>query len=108
MNDVNKMTKALKALANEKRLKIIDLLACGKMCCYDFTEELDLSQPNVSHHLKVLKDVGLLKIEKRGKWVDYELNTKKLNKLITDLDGLVNKKHHRCEFSRNNCTNKCD
>lgn len=48
------MSKTLKALADPKRLKIIDLLSCGSLCACDILDHFDFTQPTLSHHMKVL------------------------------------------------------
>jgi DNA-binding transcriptional ArsR family regulator len=65
----------LKALADAHRLRIIATLARsdGDVCVCDLNDELDLSQPTVSHHLKLLKDAGLVTCARRGTWVYYRL-----------------------------------
>ena len=64
----------LKALADPARLRIVSLLAAaeeGEVCVCDLTEPLGLSQPTVSHHLKVLHEAGLVTRRKRSTWVYY-------------------------------------
>jgi ArsR family transcriptional regulator, arsenate/arsenite/antimonite-responsive transcriptional repressor len=64
----------LKALADPVRLRLMSLIASqvnGEACVCDLTGAFDLSQPTISHHLKVLHDIGLLDREKRGVWVYY-------------------------------------
>ncbi|MBU4336084.1 MAG: metalloregulator ArsR/SmtB family transcription factor [Actinobacteria bacterium] len=66
----------LKALADPARLRLISLLAAsptGDVCVCDLTEPLDLTQPIVSHHLKVLHDAGLVTREKRSTWAYYSV-----------------------------------
>jgi len=66
----------LKALADPARLRLISLLAAstgGEECVCDLTEPLGLSQPTVSHHLRVLREAGLVDCEKRGTWVYYRV-----------------------------------
>jgi ArsR family transcriptional regulator len=66
-----------KALADPVRLRLLSLVAShadGEACVCDLNDAFDLSQPTISHHLKVLHDVGLLDREKRGVWVYYRLN----------------------------------
>ena len=66
----------LKALADPARLRLLSMVAShegGEACVCDLTEPLGLSQPTVSHHLKVLVDAGLLAREKRGVWAYYAL-----------------------------------
>lgn len=61
------------ALADETRLKVVKLLSEKEMCVEDLTEALTLAQATVSHHLRVLKDAGLVQAEKRGRNVYYSL-----------------------------------
>jgi ArsR family transcriptional regulator len=64
----------LKAIADPVRLRLMSLVLShegGEACVCDLNDAFDLSQPTVSHHLKVLHDVGLLDREKRGVWVYY-------------------------------------
>lgn len=65
-----------KALADPNRLRLLSIVkteASGESCVCDLTEPLDLGQPTVSHHLKILVDAGLLHREKRGIWAYYSL-----------------------------------
>jgi ArsR family transcriptional regulator, arsenate/arsenite/antimonite-responsive transcriptional repressor len=74
----------LKALADPVRLRLMSLIAShqgGEACVCDLTGEFDLSQPTISHHLKVLHDSGLLQREKRGVWVYYRARTEALSSL---------------------------
>ena len=63
-----------KALADETRQKIMALCCCEMVSVNEIVEKLDVSQPTVSHHLKVLKDAGLVSSERQGKQVFYTLN----------------------------------
>jgi ArsR family transcriptional regulator len=66
----------LKALADPVRLRLMSLVAShagGEACVCDLNDAFDLSQPTISHHLKVLHDAGLLDREKRGVWVYYRV-----------------------------------
>jgi ArsR family transcriptional regulator, arsenate/arsenite/antimonite-responsive transcriptional repressor len=66
----------LKALAEPTRLRLLSLIAGQpdrEACICDLTAPVGLSQPTVSHHMKVLVDAGLLKREQRGKWAYYRL-----------------------------------
>ena len=74
----------LKALADPVRLRLMSLVAShpgGEACVCDLNEAFDLSQPTISHHLKVLHDAGLLDREKRGVWVYYRARTQALASL---------------------------
>ena len=74
----------LKALAEPVRLRLMSLVASqqgGEACVCDLTGAFDLSQPTISHHLKVLHEAGLLDREKRGVWVYYRARTQALASL---------------------------
>jgi DNA-binding transcriptional ArsR family regulator len=63
----------LRVLADEVRLRILGLLADRELCVCEMVGVLKLSQPLVSHHLRVLRDAGLLSSRRRGKWIYYTL-----------------------------------
>lgn len=70
------LARTLKALADPARLRLLSLIAAHddrEACVCDLTEPLGLSQPTVSHHLKVLTDAGFLTRDKRGAWAYYAL-----------------------------------
>ncbi len=74
----------LKALADPVRLRLMSLVAShegGEACVCDLTGAFDLSQPTISHHLKVLHECGLLDRDKRGVWVYYRARTEALAQL---------------------------
>jgi ArsR family transcriptional regulator len=74
----------LKALADPVRLRLMSLVAShvgGEACVCDLNDAFALSQPTISHHLKVLHDSGLLDREKRGVWVYYRARTEALANL---------------------------
>ena len=74
----------LKALADPVRLRLMSLVAShpgGEACVCDLNDAFDLSQPTISHHLKVLHEVGLLDRDKRGVWVFYRARTEALASL---------------------------
>jgi ArsR family transcriptional regulator len=63
-----------KALADETRQKIMALCCCQILSVGDIVQALDVAQPTVSHHLKILKNAGLVRSERRGKQIFYTLN----------------------------------
>jgi ArsR family transcriptional regulator, arsenate/arsenite/antimonite-responsive transcriptional repressor len=77
------------ALADETRLAILNLLAQseGEVCVCDITASFTLHQPTISHHLKILREAGLIQGIKRGKWVHYSLVRPK----IEEVKGLLDK-----------------
>jgi ArsR family transcriptional regulator len=66
--------RRLKALSDEKRLRILTQLAGGERCVCELTEALDAGQSLLSFHLKTLKDAGLVTDRRAGRWVHYSLN----------------------------------
>jgi len=63
-----------KALADPTRVAIVNRLAAAEcVCVCDFVAALDLSQPTISHHLKVLREAGLVEASRRGTWMYYRL-----------------------------------
>ncbi len=72
--DAETLASTLKAVADPARLRLLSLIAAhqgGEACVCDLTEPVGLTQPTVSHHLKVLVDAGLLTRDKRGIWAYY-------------------------------------
>ncbi|MDF3312277.1 metalloregulator ArsR/SmtB family transcription factor, partial [Rhodococcus sp. T2V] len=68
------LARMFKALGDPVRLRLLSLVAShagGEACVCDISETIDLSQPTISHHLKVLRQAGLLDCERRGTWVYY-------------------------------------
>lgn len=88
----------LKLLGDQARFKILQFLAepvqacCSRsdgLCGCDIEEFLGLSQPTVSHHMKQLVDAGLVKAERRGRWVYYDLEPAALRELAATLESLA-------------------
>lgn len=71
---MNDLLNIFKALSDETRIRILKLLEEGELCVCDIVTALDMIQPKVSFHLCVLKDAGLIKDRKQGKWIHYSLN----------------------------------
>ena len=72
--DAGELARSFAALADPARLRILSLLASaerGEVCACDLVEPVGRTQPTVSHHLKVLREAGLLVSERRGSWVYY-------------------------------------
>jgi len=70
------LARMFKALGDPARLRLLSLVAShagGEACVCDLSVSFDLSQPTISHHLKVLRETGLLQCERRGTWVYYRV-----------------------------------
>ena len=66
-----------KALSDANRIRIIEMLVDGEKCGCEILEELEVSQPTLSHHMKILTECNLLNSRKNGKWQIYSINTEK-------------------------------
>jgi ArsR family transcriptional regulator len=78
------LAEAFKALADPVRLQLLNLIATaetGEACACDLVEPVGKSQPTVSHHLKVLREAGLIESDKRGTWVWYSVVPSRLDEL---------------------------
>jgi ArsR family transcriptional regulator len=90
-NEARQRALVFKALADPNRLRLLSIVKggeSGEACVCDLTEPLDLGQPTVSHHLKILVDAGLLRREKRGTWAYYSLVPGALDSVAGLLDTL--------------------
>jgi ArsR family transcriptional regulator len=67
-----------KALADETRQKIMAICCCRELSVNEIVEMTEVAQPTVSHHLSILKNAGLVKVERRGKQIFYTLNQARL------------------------------
>jgi len=67
-----------KALADETRQKIMHLCCCQLLNVSEIVEALDVAQPTVSHHLRILREAGLVRVERKGKLVFYTLDQEQL------------------------------
>jgi ArsR family transcriptional regulator, arsenate/arsenite/antimonite-responsive transcriptional repressor len=72
--DAQRLAEQLRALADPMRLQLLSLvMTCDSACICDLTDPVGLSQPTVSHHMRILVEAGLLTREKRGRWVHYSV-----------------------------------
>ncbi|WP_346887396.1 autorepressor SdpR family transcription factor [Clostridium sp. UBA1056] len=67
--------ESFKALSDDYRRQILEMLKNGKMTAGDISSRFDMTQATVSHHLSILKEADLVRIERVGKYIYYELNT---------------------------------
>ncbi|MFJ9814706.1 ArsR/SmtB family transcription factor [Streptomyces sp. NPDC101151] len=78
------LAKMFKALGDPVRLRLLSMIASragGEVCVCDLTPAFDLSQPTISHHLKLLRQAGLIDCERRGTWVYYRVLPGTLDRL---------------------------
>lgn len=101
---VEEKIEVFKALADKNRLLIIEMLSCGEMCACDIMEGLDLTQPTISHHMKILQQSGLVTANKKGKWMIYSLNKDIVKDLYEFIQVLTSPKEVCiCNKVKNSC-----
>ncbi|HWI42629.1 MAG TPA: metalloregulator ArsR/SmtB family transcription factor [Nocardioides sp.] len=89
-DQAERIAPLLKAMADPVRLRLLSLVAAhegGEACVCDLNDAFDLSQPTISHHLKVLHGAGLLDRSKRGTWVYYSVRREALADLAALIGG---------------------
>lgn len=92
------ITVIFKALCDENRVKIIRLLKNGERCACELLDEMKLSQPTLSHHMKILCDSGLVVGRKEGKWTHYSISAEGAEVAIKCISNLttVTKTESKC------------
>ncbi|WP_418153673.1 metalloregulator ArsR/SmtB family transcription factor [Actinoalloteichus caeruleus] len=87
-DESTELARMFKALADPVRLRLLSLVAShagGEACVCDLTDAFDLTGPTISHHLKVLREAGLIDGERRGTWIYYRVRPAALGALATVL-----------------------
>lgn len=90
LEDLTALSELCKALGDSTRLNMVQLLAMAQrpLCVCELESQFDLSQPTISHHLRILREAGVVTTSRQGTWVFYELNPgpfklfQKLEKLL--------------------------
>lgn len=88
--DEKKTATIFKAFCDENRIKILDMLSTGEKCACRLLEEIDVTQPTLSHHMKILCDSGIVVGRKEGKWTHYSISQKGIDEAQKYLDTLNN------------------
>lgn len=101
--EYDKLSLTLKAMADPKRMKIIDLLSCGSMRACDVLEHFDFTQPTLSHHMKVLEKAGIITVSKKGQWHYYTLKDGFSQEIMQSMSQLLSDDVTNCI-----CTGKCN
>lgn len=70
----DKVSEICKALSDANRLRIIKMLTDGELCACKILEALNITQPTLSHHMKILSEIGLVSSRKEGKWTYYSIS----------------------------------
>lgn len=82
--------EVFKALADENRLAIVRMVgSCGEACACDLLADLNISQPTLSHHMKVLCSCGIVRCRREGRWCHYSIDSQMAADLATFFAGLT-------------------
>lgn len=86
------ISKMLKAMSEPKRLRIVDMLSCGELCACKILEEFNITQPTLSHDMRVLVEAGIVKDRREGKNIYYSLNRDALETMHQNLGRMFEDK----------------
>lgn len=101
--DYKKTATMFKAFCDENRLQILSLLQSGEKCGCRLLEEMQITQPTLSHHMKILCDSGVVKGRKEGKWMHYSISEEGMDAVADTLNELkqnMEKEGNSCESCR--------
>lgn len=87
--DEKKAASIFKAFCDENRIRIIKLLQPGEKCACRLLEELNVTQPTLSHHMKILCDSGVVESRKEGKWTHYKISNNGRNNALKLLEEIT-------------------
>ena len=87
LDEADRLATRFKALADPTRVAIVNRLAAGECCVCDLNAAFELSQPTISHHLRVLREAGLVESSRRGTWAYYRLVPESVQQLRHTLGG---------------------
>lgn len=81
--------EVFKAFCDENRIRILEMLQTGEKCGCKLLEELNVTQPTLSHHMKILCDAGIVEGRKEGKWTHYRISTDGRKRALAILDEIT-------------------
>ena len=87
--DYEKYARIFKVMSDPKRLKIIDMLSEGELCACKILEEFHITQPTLSHDMKLMCDLGIVKARKEGNWMQYSLDIDVMNEVYKTVGRLM-------------------
>ena len=88
-----------KALGDLNRLKIVKMLSGGEKCACKLLEAFEITQPTLSHHMKILTECGLVTARKNGKWSHYSLSSETLTAFKEFISELEYSGNEECDYS---------
>lgn len=86
--DYSEYASCMKALGDETRIKIFDMLSSGELCACKILEEFQITQPTLSYHMKILCGSGLVKGRKDGVWMKYSIDEESFKRFKSLLDHI--------------------
>lgn len=92
--DFELLARAFQALSDPKRMEIIALLTGGERCVCELTDVVGAKQPLLSFHLKILREAGLVRSRRRGKWMYYSLNYETMKEMQVIIGSLAEGTEH--------------
>ena len=87
--DNKRIASMFKAFCDENRIQILELLRDGERCACSLLEEMQITQPTLSHHMKILCDSGVVVGRKEGKWMHYSISEDGLENVRNYVDELI-------------------
>ncbi len=81
--------EVMKALSDRNRLRIVEMLSDGELCACRLLEELDITQPTLSHHMSILCRSGLVNVRKEGQWSHYSLDREAFAGIASFFQSLI-------------------
>lgn len=88
-NKYTATAEIFKALCDENRIRILEMLQTGEKCACNILDELNVTQPTLSHHMKILCDSGIVDSRKEGKWTHYKISDSGRSKAIELLEKIT-------------------
>ena len=98
-NRYTEAAEVFKAFCDENRIRILEMLQTGEKCGCKLLEELNVTQPTLSHHMKILCDSGIVEGRKEGKWTHYKISNDGRNNALKLLEKITS--------TKNTCIEKC-
>ena len=95
--------KILRAMSDPKRLRIVDMLSCGELCACRILEEFHITQPTLSHDMRVLAEAGIINQRREGKNIYYSLNSEVLSTMYQNLGKMFEDKPDCICHIKNRC-----
>jgi len=102
----DKYAELFKALGDSNRLFILEMLCGGERCACKILEKFNITQPTLSHHMKILCDCGIVNRRKEGKWMHYSINANGCKKTKSLLENFTTVVAANCSIDSRECKNE--